>query len=181
VSGVAAVVLLLIGVAISMAMVREGEVRRAPASTTPTIAVLPVDTPAGSLNADLAEISPVFTDAIVAKLSTLAGARARVLARPQTEALHGDRRTLAAVSALGADYLVDVSMRPTAAGSVRVHATLVHVSGGILWTADYIVAPADLANVDTIIAPGIARRVAEALVPAATRRAGILKPTHAFE
>ena len=175
-SGVAAVVLLVIGVAISMAMVREGDVRRAMASTTPTIAVLPVDTPPGTLNANLAELGPVFTDAIVARLSTLAGTRAKVLSRPDTEALHGDDRTLAGVRALGADYLVDVSMRPTAAGSVRVHATLVNVSGGILWTADYDISPADLADVDTIIAPGIARRVADALVPAARRRAELLTP-----
>jgi len=165
------VVLFVIGVAISMAMVREGGVPRAPASTAPTIAVLPVETPPGTLNANLAELSPVLTDAIVAKLSTLAGTRARVLSRPETEALHGERRTLAGVSALGADYLVDVSMRPTSAGPIRVHATLVHVSGGIVWTADYNIAPDDLPDVDSIIAPGIARRVAEALVPAAMRRA----------
>jgi len=174
-SGVAAV-LLVIGVAISMAMVRQGEVRRAAASATPTIAVLPVDTPPGALNANLAELSPVFTDAIVARLSTLAGTRAKVLTRPDTEALHGDRRTLAGVSALGADYLVDVSMRPTAAGHISVRARLVNVSGGILWTADYNIPQADLADVGAALAPGIARRVAEALVPAATRRAELLIP-----
>ena len=134
----------------------------------PRIAVLPVDTPPGALNADLATAAPVLTDAIIASLSRLTGSRADVLTRGETAALSGERRTLDAVRALRAEYLLDVSLRPSA-GPLRVRATLAHVGGAVLWTTELRLPHQDLATLDVDIAPGIAHHVAQALVPAAVR------------
>jgi TolB-like protein len=144
----------------------------APAAT-PKIAVLPVEAPPGVLNVGLAEMGHVLTESIIGKLQSMTGRHAVVLTKSETAELRGEQRTLAGVVRLGAEYLVDVSLRQTA-GTVRVHAQLANVSGSILWSTDYDLEPADLEPLQLTVAQRIARRVAEEVVPSATRIASLL-------
>ncbi len=155
--------------------VRPGAARPVTPAPAPRIAVLPVEAPPGVLNAGLAEIGQVLTESIIGKLQSMTGRHAQVLAKAETEALRGEGRTLAGVGRLGAQYFVDVSLRPTA-GPVWVHAQLASVSGSILWSTDYELDAPDLESLELTVAQRIARRVAEEVVPSATRRAGGLTP-----
>lgn len=157
-------------VVLGVMSVRPGAARPVAPAPAPRIAVLPVEAPPGVLNAGLAEIGQVLTDSIIGKLQSMTGRHAQVLAKAETEALRGEGRTLAGVGRLGAQYFVDVSLRPTA-GPVRVHAQLASVSGSILWSTDYELDAPDLESLELTVAQRIARRVAEEVVPSKTRMA----------
>ena len=168
---VAAIILGLLIVA-GVVWARPGAARPGTATVVPRIAVLPVEAPPGVLNAGLAEIGQVLTESIIGKLRSMTGRHAVVLTRTDTAGLRGEDRTLAGVVRLGAEYLVDVSLRPTA-GPIRVHAQLANVSGSIMWSTDYDLELTDLESLQLSVAQRIARRVAEQVVPSATRTASI--------
>ena len=160
--------------AIGVVWARPGADKTTASVAAPRIAVLPVEAPPGVLNAGLAEIGHVLTESIIGKLQSMTGRHAVVLPRTETAELRGEGRTLAGVGKLGAEYFVDVSLRPTA-GPVRVQVQLANVSGSILWSTDYELDPVELDSVHLTVAQRIARRVAEEVIPSATRIARLMR------
>jgi DNA-binding winged helix-turn-helix (wHTH) protein/TolB-like protein/Flp pilus assembly protein TadD len=128
----------------------------------PSVVVLPIETPPGE--ARLAAIADTLTEGVIGELATLAGPRARVASRVQTESLRGREIDLAAIRALGADYFVAITLRHLA-GPVRVHAKLAHGTGWILWSTDFDLAESDLATLQTDLAVTLARKAAHEIVP----------------
>ena len=127
----------------------------------PSVLVLPI--PTSPQETGLAAIAETLTEGVIGELATIAGPRARVASRAQTETLRG-RADLDAIRALGADYFVAITLRHIGV-PVRVHAKLAHVSGWILLSTDYDLEEANLTTVQADVAAAVARKVAHEIVP----------------
>ena len=145
--------------------------RPAPGATStraPSVVVLPIPTPPG--DTALAAIAETLTEGVIGELATIAGPRARVASRVQTETLRGRDVDLDAIRALGADYFVAITLRHVGK-PVRVHAKLAHGTGWILWSTDYDLEEANLATMQSDVAVALARKAAHEIVPPSDRSA----------
>jgi DNA-binding winged helix-turn-helix (wHTH) protein/TolB-like protein len=136
-------------------------------STPIPIVVTPVQI--DTTRSDLGPVSISLTDALIGTLASEAGARAKVASPLKVKHLRGRDVTLQDLSALGAEYFVDVALR-SLGDQILVHAKLAHISGWILWTSDQPLPLERLEREQLTIAAALAKRVASEILPSSTAR-----------